>query len=181
MNSAAEGPAFEQVLGDELIVAHRDVQRRILDAVIVVAGHHQVDLDVRRDRDRRLVGLDKPGRGRPIGDGDDVVNDRVRVELVARRPEVDLVGSGLRHLETAGQDRRIIGGDFHRRGFIIGDVNGRQARRHVGLGMNGDRSFPRSPRHFPPPQLICGGTFVYSGKLRSSAIDVIVGAGKTSR
>ena len=43
-------PALEHVLGNELFVSHRDVQRGILDAVIVVAGHHQVDRDIRRDR-----------------------------------------------------------------------------------------------------------------------------------
>ena len=49
-------------------MADHHEQVGVLDAVVVVARRDQVDLDVGGDLDGRLVGLDEPRRGRPIGE-----------------------------------------------------------------------------------------------------------------
>src|SRR5262249_42471421 len=127
-----------QVLGDELFISERDVKRGVLDAMVVVAGDGEVDLDVGRNLDDRPVRLSEPHGRWPIRYGVDVEYDRAGVELSADGPEADLIRAGLLHDEVAGEAGRVVGADLHGSRVAVGEVEGGPAGGHVGAGMNRD-------------------------------------------
>ena len=106
-----------------------------------------------------LLGPEEPGLGRAVDDRDDVVDDRVGIELVAGRPEVDRVGARLRDLELAGELAGIVGRDGHRSRVADGQVE--RPALAGSLVVAWTVTFVSSiASTFPPSMSLRGGTWV---------------------
>ena len=123
---------FEEVDGFESFVALADDEKGFLDAEIVGGGHQEGEADVGGDGDLGLVRAEEGDFGGGlVGDGDNVVDDGVRVDLAAGGLELDGIGAGFLDGEGAGEEGGVAGVDLHL-GLIVG-----LALAEVEIGGNG--------------------------------------------
>ena len=120
LEPASRRQLLHQVRRVERLPPLADGDDRVLHAEVVGGGRQQRDLHVARDGNLGLVWLEERDlRRRFVLVGHDVINDRFRVQLAARRLELDRIRARFLDDDLAQQELRVVPVHFEPAGVAV--------------------------------------------------------------